>query len=270
VQVYGYQAWAIYCYHIGRIHEAAATFQASVPAMRQLLEDPQAAIDMPMLVPALTIGMGFAAGITELNGDRHRATSYFADARRLTARFGPLAEVTIAMFASVTGSYAGDATLVLELTTRAIELDPDADLAFMTAFIRLMNAWALCLTGDLPTGLQRFDDALAGFLASQARTGHGMWEAFHAEALVCAGDLDAAAGALERAFAAVERTGERQALPLCIFVRAALGAARHDPQEQVVADLADAERIAREQGAIVLAERARRTATALGVSATAG
>jgi DNA-binding SARP family transcriptional activator len=265
VRQYGRQAWAIYCWHTGRIAEAVAAFTAALPDIEHVLDELLHEEANAMVITSIIIGLGFAAGITEITGDRERAYELYDLTERRTGGYGPLAHVTRAMFGSVSAAYAGDAPRVLELTNRAIELDADGTMAFMSFFNRIMNAWARSQVGDAQEAIADFDVALATFLASNARTGHAMWKAFHAEALLAAGRLDDAAAAVAEGLDIAMSRGELQGLPLGLLVRAEVAAARGAPPEETAAALAEASRVAEEQGAVVLVERIRRMSADLPV-----
>lgn len=257
VRQLGRQAWAIYCWHVGRIREAASTLASTIPDIEWVIDHPQRASAEPMLVSAVIIGAGFAAGMAEIVGDPAQARDLGERLARRSATLGPLAEVTMAMFGGVSGVYAGDAPRVLALTDRAIELDPDGTMAFMSIFNRIMNAWARAQVHDPEDALERFEMAFAVFMASNARTGYGMWRSLHAETLLAAGRFDAARDAAADGLRQAAATGEGQGAPLCRLVAGRIAAATGAPRSAVLAEFAEAMRLADEQGATLLVDRIR-------------
>ncbi|WP_245673765.1 BTAD domain-containing putative transcriptional regulator [Actinoplanes rectilineatus] len=262
-RAYGLRAWGLHQWHIGNIGESFRYLTRSHqlrPAGRE--EDP-VRYDVELLMD------GMLAETTALHGRLTEARALFDRAE--AAADDPYAITVWASLAARTAAIAGDPVWALHAADQGIAADPGFTYVFLGTYQRLARCWALAVTGRDPRGAaaeaRRLIDAN---LLDPIRTCVSTWHGLLGEMLMAAGDLDAAAEALDRADQFLDTHGQRYAEGLILLLRARLSHARGAPADVVRAAAERARALAVEREAHLFATRADEFLAALQVSLAQG
>ncbi|WP_433222119.1 ATP-binding protein [Dactylosporangium sp. CS-047395] len=256
IRRYGRQAWGLHQWDIGNIGAAYRSFTAE--------DDSFTSADTPLrrdgAIPGE--GPGWRAVTTALHGDVGTALA-FVDSWDDPA--DPYAASVWVYYTTMIASMAGDA----DRARRAGERWVAAGLARLRSqidhYIRQNWCWARALTGDDPAGAAaEAEELLAASLLDPPQWGVAYQYGLIAEMWLAAGLPDRAAGALDRADAALWDHGQRYAEGLLLLVRARLAAARGEPAAVVRAAAEQARARSAAVGSHLFAGRAERFLAELG------
>ena len=236
----------------GRIAEAAALYDRCIEAAATALHDEE-----QRLPPGMPGGFGAlalqAAGLDER---ANQALDVFG--RMLRDRLDDqYVRVDAVYFPAFVAALRGDADAVERMTRRIVDGTITVEQPHFSPACRLLYGWAVAVLSGDPTGAELAREAMAEIDAGPARIGSPMFRTYLGEALLRAGDADAALAALRHAEDVDAGTGERWFLAETWRLRALAMRATGSPSEDVVDLLRRAVALADEQGATVFAARAR-------------
>jgi adenylate cyclase len=111
-------------------------------------------------------------------------------------------------YSAMMHQYRREATAVLELTARAIELSEEQGFVFWLAQASFLRGWALAEQGDLKEGISQMRQSLADWQATGTEFLVAYTTALLAEAHMAKGQLEEGLALLEKAFAEVEEKSQ--------------------------------------------------------------
>lgn len=217
VRGYGDAAWGIQQWHLGRLgasyRHLTATASQGLPGDHR--HDP--VWDGLRLLIVATL-----AEISAYHGKTARARAALDE---LIAGAGDDAYATTVAtcMAARVASVVGDPDWALRVADRGIAVDPQFSFVFLGTYLRLARYWALAISGHDPgAAADAAERLIVANLTSPVRSCVSTWYAHLAEMRLAAGDLDAAAVALDQADTFRDRYGQRSADGLLLLVRAQL------------------------------------------------
>ncbi|MDM7854552.1 ATP-binding protein [Cellulomonas alba] len=252
VRAYGEAAWGIHQWHLGAIGES----YRRMSAMRITVRPEDRAPDLDPVHDALQLlTAGTFAEISAYHGDTAQAHEIL-DRLKQTAGDDPYALTVATAMAARTAAVVGDPEWALTSAESGISVDPHFSFDFLGTYLRLARHWALAMRGVAPASASDAAEELVRTnLSNPTRSCVSTWWALVAEMRIAAGDLDAAAAALDHADACLERHEQRTGEGLVVLVRAYLARAAADPA--AAASLArSAAALSRRRGAHLFARRA--------------
>ncbi len=177
----GEHAWAVTCWHLGRLAEAARTVLDAAAELEPLPAEARAHLEA---VDSWALFKGFAIHICDLaeaidDGDR-RFRELYAEMT------DPYDRLVIANFAGVTGACRNDPVATKEWTEPALRADTQRRFVFFGAACEIYLGWAVAVTEDPEAGLARLDAGLARYLATGTRTALGLMLSLRIHALIAA------------------------------------------------------------------------------------
>ena len=251
VQMTGYATWAIQCWHDGDLRSSHESFGRAHDAKTALARRPDE-LSLAGAVHALTTGfrLYMAEQVGELDDPDAAFAAAAADATSDFRRAMTLG------FACASATSAGALARVERCGRAALEAEGAESLGFWGSQARMYLGAALMGSGRLEEGRPLFETGHAAYRAAGARLGTALMLAAAASAEAVAGDLARAKEHLQLARDEAD-LGERYALPAVLLASADVDEAAGAPAGQVRRQREEAEAVARDQGAVVLAGRAR-------------
>lgn len=249
VQVAGFTAWAIQCWHDGDLRGAAAGF-ASAAAPRASLRVGERSLAAELIV----LSTAFDLYVQEQVGTLVDPDGAFADAASADHSNYPVA-VTWS-FACTSAMSVGDLDRVERCARRVLEAEAGETLGFWGSQARMYLGAMLVATGRPREGRELFDIGREAYVEAGLRTGLGLMLAAAASAEVAAGDLERAARHLTAAQDELT-DGERWPLPFVLLAEADLAEASGAPAVEVTRTRREAEAVAGAQGAAATVRLAR-------------
>ena len=248
----GETAWAITCWHLGRMREADSCMRW---VQEQLPELSEADLARLQEVDSAASMHGFSVHIRVLAGSLEPEGHFEA----LVERFpSPYDRLVIGNFAGMTSVLRDDDGSAARWAEWALEHDHDAQFDFFGGACEMYLGWARARQGAPEAGLELIDHGLARFARAGARTGFGFMAAIRAEAMLLAGrPPEEVAEHLDESEQAVQQQGEGFVLPYLQLARARLALAKSADQAEVGRHLDTACAIAEEMGIAPVAGVAR-------------
>ena len=251
VRMTGFTTWAIQCWHDGDMLGSAAAFEEAAAARQRL---PPVSDNLSLAMELVVLSRAFQLYVGEQVGRVADPEAAFAEAAATVAGNFPVAITWC--FACTSATCAGDQPRVERCANRVLEAEAGETLGFWGSQARMYLAAVMVATGRADEGRPLFDSAFEAYRAAGMREGAALMRAAAASAEVGAGDLERAARHLEAARDEL-RLGELYPIPAVLLADADLKEARGAPAGEVRAQREEAEAMARRQGALVLADRAR-------------
>lgn len=251
VELAGFTAWAIQCWHDGDVTESAATFALVADARSSLAAS---ADDVSLVAELVVLSTAFGIYVDELVGRLQDPDGSFAAAAAAVDRNS--AAAIIWCFACTSATSAGDLERVERYCRRVLEAEAGETLGFWGNQARMYLGAVMTATGRPEEGRELFDAGHHAYASAGMRTGVALMLAAAASAEVVAGDLERAARHLATAQDELQH-GERWPAPFVLLAAADLAEASGAPAAEVFAMRSEAEAVARSQGAVVAADRAR-------------
>ena len=233
----------------GRHEAALRALERTLPAIASLsvasetrlygfIADPQVTARAMLSLPLMHLGLVRQA--------RAHLDAALARARSLGQ---PMAVMVAMWFDALLEMRLGNAERVAGLATEMQALVDQYSLAQGRTACRWFQGWAEAHLGQPREGFRRIRDACDENIALGMVAGATETLAYAAEALIAAGDFDAAQAQLDEAFALVERHDERIYLPQLRLIEAAIARHRGDP-DRAGGAIRSAIEEARAQGAL--------------------
>ena len=250
IRAYGEAASGIHEWCLGNIGESFRQLSAAMGAGEADHDD---RVRDPVRDGVQLMASGMFAEISGYHGETAQARSML-DVLTASAGDDPYAVTVAASFEVRTAAVLGDADWALRAAERGIAVDPHFAFTSLGTYLRLGRCWALATTGH-ESAADEAERLLVTHLSDPARTCVSTWYALLGEMRLAAGQLDAAAAALDRADDCLVRYGQRSAEGLLILVRAQLALAAGDDRA-AVRGAERARAVALEQEAHVFVRRA--------------
>lgn len=254
VQLAGFTAWAIQCWHDGDLTQSADTFG--------LVADVRASIasggDVVSLAAELSVlSTAFGLYLDEQVGRLADADGSFKETAAAVSGNFPVA--ILWSFACTSATSAGDLGRVEQCCRRVLAAEAGETLGFWGSQARMYLGAAMIATRRADEGRELFEAGFRRYAEAGMHTGAPLMLAAAASAEVIAGDIERATRYLAMAHDELER-GERWAVPYVLLAAADLAEASGASADEVLAMRTEAEMTARAQGAAVAADRARAAA----------
>ncbi len=200
-------------------------------------------------------------------GGRRLVDAALERARAIGTPFALATGLSFAVFARV---LSGDVADGLRLAEELVAETDRLQLADFTYHGRVVRAWALAQGGSTDDDVVPLLEALPSALTAGIRPWHPFWLALTAEAWQRIGRLDEARRLVDAAQAEVDAMGSSFSAPEVLRLRGELVAAMERARwGEALADLDEAARLADEQGATVLRDRALASAARVRLAASA-
>jgi DNA-binding SARP family transcriptional activator len=161
----GEHAWAVTCWHLGRLAEGARTV---LDAAEELEPLPPAAKAHLEAVDSWALFKGFAVHIADLADAIDDTESRYRDLYAETT--DPYDQLIIANFAGVTAACRNDPETTKAWADAALRGDAQRRFVFFGAACEMYLGWAVAVTDDPEAGLARLETGLARYLATGTRT----------------------------------------------------------------------------------------------------
>ena len=207
----------------GRPGAARACVERALPVMdsaKDAAEQSFVAVPQVMLLAHLALQL-FHLGL--LRQSRTRLREAHARAQQVRQ---PMAQVYVLWFDALIEVRLGNAQRVAKLAEEMQTLVEDSGLVQGRAAAQWFRGWAQARQGSALTGYRLIRAAYEANIAVGMRAGGSETLGYAAEALVLAGDAEAAEAQLREALRIVETNGERVYLPQLLLTEAAIARAR--------------------------------------------
>ncbi|SNY25937.1 ATP-binding protein [Paractinoplanes atraurantiacus] len=260
VRIYGWLAGGMHEWETGRIGRAFRFLERAAAA---LADDLIRREDLPLLRDLKLVCTGMLGLMTMLYGDVTRARKLF-DTMEADAGDDRYAVTFWASFAVIAAAVAGDPGWASRCAERSIAVDPERSFLFLGTYPRLARWWALGMTSRRPDAAGKLDQLITDSLLDPPRSSMTTWYAALAELLMAGGQVEKAAGALDRAERAVKTYGERHSEGMILLLRARLLHVRGEPAAVVRAAAERARDLSAEREAHLFAQRAESLLTEIG------
>ena len=232
----------------GRHEAARRALERTLPAVASLADasetrlygfiaDPQVTARAMLSLPLVHLGLVRQA--------RAHLDAAYARARSLGQ---PMAVMVAIWFDALLETRLGNADRVASLAAEMQALVEEYSLAQGRTAVRLFQGWAESRLGQPREGFRRIRDACDENMALGMLSGTTETLTYAAEALIAAGDFEAAQAQLDEALGLVERHDERICLPQLHLIDAAIARHRSD-QDRADAAIRSAIEEARAQAA---------------------
>lgn len=254
VKLAGNTAWAIQSWHDGDLAESAAMFALATGAGTPLEPDGGT---VSLIAELLVLSAAFGLYIEEQSGRLADPDDAFAAAAEAVSGNFPVA--ILWSLACTSATSAGDLERVKRYSRLVLDAEAGETLGFWGSQARMYLGAALIASGCPGEGRELFDAGRRGYAEAGVNTGLALMLAAAASAEVIAGDLGRAAAHLKAAEQELTR-GERWPAPFVLLAAADVAEASGTPAGEVQLLRAQAETVARAQGAVVAAARARAAA----------
>jgi DNA-binding SARP family transcriptional activator len=251
VRLAGATTWGIQCWHDGDLRGSFEAFARAAEARAAI--DP-VDNDLSLIVELLVLSASFHLYIAEQVGELTEPEAAFAQAAAAVPGNFPRAMTWC--FGCTSATSAGDPSRVERCAHRVLEAEAGEVLGFWGSQARMYLSSVLVAGGRIEEGRQLFDAGLDAYREAGMRTGLALIVAAAASAEVVGGDVGRAEQLLHIAQHELE-VGERYAIPIVMLAAADVAEALGADQDDVRRQRTEAEVIALEQGAVVLAARAR-------------
>jgi DNA-binding SARP family transcriptional activator len=251
VRLAGATTWAIQCWHDGDLRGSFDAFARAAEARSAV--DP-AENDLSLIAELFVLSTSFHLYIAEQVGELPEPEMAFAEAA--AAAPGNFPRAMTWCFGCTSATSAGDPERVERCAQRVIEAEAGEVLGFWGSQARMYLSSVLVASGRVEEGRELFEAGLEAYREAGMRTGLALIVAAAASAEVVAGDV-ARAQQLLRLAQDELAVGERYAIPIVMLAAADIDEALGADQDDVRRQRAEAEAVALEQGAVVLAARAR-------------
>lgn len=250
VKLAGYTAWAIQSWHDGDLTESAAMFALATGTSMPLEPDGGT---VSLIAELLVLSAAFGLYVEEQSGRLADPDDAFAAASEAVSGNFPVA--ILWSMACTSATSAGDLERVKRYSRLVLDAEAGETLGFWGSQARMYLGAALIAGGRPDEGRELFDAGRRGYAEAGVNTGLALMLAAAASAEVIAGDLGRAAAHLTAAQQELIR-GERWPVPFVLLATADLAEASGTPAGEVQLLRAEAETVARAQGAVVAADRA--------------
>lgn len=251
VKLAGLTAWAIQCWHDGDLSESAAAFALAAGTREAVARD---AYELSLAAELVVLSTSFGLYLDEQLGTSDDPDGAFAGFA--TAVDGNFPEAIVWSFACSSAASTGDRDRLERYARRVVDAEAGETLGFWGSQARMYLGAALTAIGQLDEGRKLFDVGRRAYVAAGMHTGLPLMLATAASAEVAAGDLERASGLLASAQDELG-LGERWPIPFVLLAAADVAEASGASTAEVVRMREHAEEVARSQGAVVAAARAR-------------
>jgi DNA-binding SARP family transcriptional activator/tetratricopeptide (TPR) repeat protein len=251
VQLAGATTWAIQCWHDGDLRGSFEAFARAAEASSAI--DP-VDNDLSFIAELLVLSTSFRLYIAEQVGELTEPESAFAEAA--AAAPGNFPKAMTWCFGCTSATSAGDPERVERCARRVMEAEAGQVLGFWGSQARMYLSSVLVAAGRVEEGRKLFGAGLEAYREAGMRTGLALIVAAAVSAEVVGGDVGRAEQLLRIAQDELE-VGERYAIPIVMLAAADVAEALGADEDDVRRQRAEAEEIALEQGAVVVAARAR-------------
>ena len=251
---FGLNVWGIQCWHLGRLVEGAAAFDAA-----HAIPEPEADAQVETL---LSFERERRLLVTAFRLLVHEMLEDLPGVREqldlLAAGLDPFGVAVVTTFSSSGAAVAGDHVRVAEVTRPVVAADAEQLLSFWGAQARMHLGWTRIVDGDVEGGLQLVEAGLTAYSGGGLHTGGGMFLANTALALLEHGRVEQGAEWVARARTELDTYGEQWPAPLVVLAEAVLASARG---QDATALFTQAERLAEGMSAVGMARRVREVAS---------
>jgi DNA-binding SARP family transcriptional activator len=241
----GEYAWAVTCWHVGRMVEASRTMLAVEAELGELSPeewDALAALDARSLFTSFAIHIHVLAGTGDDAHQRWRELEAGLD--------DPYDKLVVTHFGGLTAACEHDVEAARVWAGRGLRADGGGGFAFFGAACQMYLGWADALSGQPTGGLARLEAGLERFVATGTRTGLALMYGMRIEAMLAGGHPpDEASEVLEAAARELIPADELWGLPYLDIARARIALASGD-QGSAKRYLDDADEGGRQTGVV--------------------
>ena len=213
----------------GRHEAARRALERTLPAIASLADASETRLYGFIADPQVTARAMLSLPLVHLGLVRQARAHLDAAHARARSLGQPMAVMVAIWFDALLETRLGNADRVARLAAEMQALVDEYSLAQGRTACRWFQGWAEAHLGQPREGFRRIRDACDENIALGMVSGATETLTYAAEALIAAGDFDAAQAQLDEALALVERHDERIYLPQLRLIEAAIARHRSDP-----------------------------------------